>query len=183
MTRIMGFQYLWVDSLCIVQDDMHDRKTQITHMGQIYANAFAILVAFEKASSQSAWFGRPWILQEASFLSRIIEIPPGITFESTLKDSSDFRIQGFLDNRDDPWTPLKPTLRSELRHSRTPEMKPSFQKIANAWEQTWGKAPSVDWPNTNNSTTNNDMFKFLFASDCVLSELQVSISKSLQMWW
>jgi hypothetical protein len=177
MTRAIGFQYLWVESLYIVHDDMQERVTQIMHMAQIYTNAFFILVALEKASSQSAWICRPLALQEVSFSARIIEIPQDITFESTLKDGPGVCIRRFLENRDDPWTPLNPIIRSKLSQSTGPEMETSFQKTEYASEQNWGK---VDWPKTNNPRTDNDMFKFLFAS--ILPELQVSISKSGRIW-
>ncbi|KAF7940105.1 uncharacterized protein EAE98_000232 [Botrytis deweyae] len=39
ITRGLGFQYLWIDSLCIIQDSIHDWSTESTKMGDIYRNS------------------------------------------------------------------------------------------------------------------------------------------------
>lgn len=39
VTRSIGYRYLWVDSLCIVQDDAADVESQLGMMGEIYGNA------------------------------------------------------------------------------------------------------------------------------------------------
>ncbi|KAF8246851.1 hypothetical protein K440DRAFT_503036, partial [Wilcoxina mikolae CBS 423.85] len=39
VTREMGFRYLWVDALCIVQDDPVEVKTQILQMNKVYGQA------------------------------------------------------------------------------------------------------------------------------------------------
>ncbi|KAJ4139736.1 hypothetical protein NW768_001079 [Fusarium equiseti] len=38
-TRGLGIKYLWVDSLCIVQDDTEDWASEAARMGDVYANA------------------------------------------------------------------------------------------------------------------------------------------------
>lgn len=38
-TRDMGFSLLWIDSLCIVQDDREDWKRELTTMADVYRNA------------------------------------------------------------------------------------------------------------------------------------------------
>ena len=43
--------YLWVDQLCIVQDDPKDKATQIHQMNQIYSRAIATLIAAEGSHS------------------------------------------------------------------------------------------------------------------------------------
>ncbi|KAJ3475397.1 hypothetical protein NLG97_g9476 [Lecanicillium saksenae] len=37
-------KYLWVDALCIVQDDHSHKQEHLSHMGSIYANAYATIV-------------------------------------------------------------------------------------------------------------------------------------------
>ncbi len=44
-TEMIGERYLWVDRLCIVQDDFEAKHAQIHNMGPIYANAYFTKVA------------------------------------------------------------------------------------------------------------------------------------------
>jgi hypothetical protein len=39
ITRLLGFQYLWVDALCILQDSIEDKATEIAKTAAIYRNA------------------------------------------------------------------------------------------------------------------------------------------------
>ena len=45
LIRLVGLRYLWVDSLCIVQDSQADMQDQVTKMGHIYGNALLTIVA------------------------------------------------------------------------------------------------------------------------------------------
>jgi hypothetical protein len=46
LTRELGFQYLWVDALCIVQDDNEEEKQQhLSKMGAIYGHAVLTIAA------------------------------------------------------------------------------------------------------------------------------------------
>ena len=39
LAKSLGFRYIWVDSLCIIQDDQEDWKVQASLMDQIYGNS------------------------------------------------------------------------------------------------------------------------------------------------
>lgn len=54
--RLLGERYLWVDSLCIIQDDEQTKKEQIMQMHAIYAGASITIVA---AQGNDADFGLP----------------------------------------------------------------------------------------------------------------------------
>lgn len=45
VTRSAGIRYIWVDALCIVQDDPLSLKSQLPQMAQIYAQAVFTIVA------------------------------------------------------------------------------------------------------------------------------------------
>ncbi|KAK0641804.1 heterokaryon incompatibility protein-domain-containing protein [Cercophora newfieldiana] len=63
-TRMMGFKYLWVDALCIVQDDAQNIQAEIGQMGRIYTDAFAVIVAAGSSASTECFLyedrGQEW---------------------------------------------------------------------------------------------------------------------------
>lgn len=61
VTRRLGIKYLWVDSLCIVQNDEHDVRMQIAQMGNIYGNSYVTIAADTlKDHTQSFFSNRKW---------------------------------------------------------------------------------------------------------------------------
>jgi hypothetical protein len=58
ITHKLGFEYLWIDSLCILQNDEFDWKHQSAQMGLVYSNAICVYlrlgrpIPLEAASSQ-----------------------------------------------------------------------------------------------------------------------------------
>ncbi|KAK4102458.1 hypothetical protein N658DRAFT_552544 [Parathielavia hyrcaniae] len=53
-TRKLGIRYLWIDSLCIVQDDQHDWRREAARMASVYQNAALVISA---AKSEGAYGG------------------------------------------------------------------------------------------------------------------------------
>ncbi|KAI0151816.1 HET-domain-containing protein [Xylariaceae sp. FL1272] len=53
-THHLGLQYLWIDSLCILQDDSDDKGREIPRMGQYYGDATVTICA---ASADTAFSG------------------------------------------------------------------------------------------------------------------------------
>ncbi|PVH75774.1 HET-domain-containing protein [Cadophora sp. DSE1049] len=45
ITRGLGVQYLWIDSICIVQDDPHDWDMESKLMEQVFSSAYATIAA------------------------------------------------------------------------------------------------------------------------------------------
>jgi Heterokaryon incompatibility protein (HET) len=45
VTRNVGIRYLWIDSLCIYQDDAADWASEAANMAAVYSNAFLVIAA------------------------------------------------------------------------------------------------------------------------------------------
>lgn len=58
MTRLLGFDHIWIDSLCIVQDDPTDWEEQSSLMASVYGNA-ELVIAASSASSTEDGFLKP----------------------------------------------------------------------------------------------------------------------------
>ncbi|OGM46136.1 hypothetical protein ABOM_004891 [Aspergillus bombycis] len=52
MTRALHVKYLWIDRLCIYQDDSQDWERESANMGSIYGNAYLCLSATSAANSR-----------------------------------------------------------------------------------------------------------------------------------
>lgn len=58
-TRLLGLRYLWVDSLCIIQDDVNDWRTQAAKMADIYANAHLTIAAAHSDGPRAGLYSTP----------------------------------------------------------------------------------------------------------------------------
>ena len=77
LVKCIGMQYLWVDSLCIVQDDDNDRQQQLTIMDSIFSGAKLLVVA---ATGSDANAGLPGIGSTPRRISQRIEKITGTQF-------------------------------------------------------------------------------------------------------
>lgn len=60
ISRRLRFRFLWIDALCILQDDRSDWLAQSSRMGDIYANATLVLCADAGENTDSGFlFDRP----------------------------------------------------------------------------------------------------------------------------
>jgi hypothetical protein len=60
VARAIGVDYIWIDSLCIIQDDALDWEIESSRMASIYQNAHAVLVASNSADSQGGLWNAAW---------------------------------------------------------------------------------------------------------------------------
>ncbi|KAH6723242.1 heterokaryon incompatibility protein-domain-containing protein [Leptodontidium sp. MPI-SDFR-AT-0119] len=56
VTRRLGVEYLWVDSICILQDDSDDFQCESANMGKIYQHALLTIAATSARSSNEGLF-------------------------------------------------------------------------------------------------------------------------------
>lgn len=58
ITRVLAFNYIWVDALCIIQNDIRDKHEEIQKMGGIYENA-EVTISASRASTCHDGFLQP----------------------------------------------------------------------------------------------------------------------------
>ncbi|KAI4274739.1 MAG: hypothetical protein LQ337_003710 [Flavoplaca oasis] len=56
ITRNLGYQYLWIDSLCIIQDDPNDWAFESSTMSRVYSNSVLNIAALWGDDSHSGCF-------------------------------------------------------------------------------------------------------------------------------
>ncbi|KAF2469324.1 HET-domain-containing protein [Lindgomyces ingoldianus] len=59
LTKAMSQRYLWVDRLCIVQDDFENKKEQLDNMASIYARSYFTIVAADGSDADYGLRGVP----------------------------------------------------------------------------------------------------------------------------
>lgn len=55
-TKGIGLRYLWIDSLCIIQDDINDWKNEAAKMSDVYRNAYCTIAAAGSNDDQEGVF-------------------------------------------------------------------------------------------------------------------------------
>ncbi|KAK4072012.1 hypothetical protein Trihar35433_4076 [Trichoderma harzianum] len=74
----LGEKFLWVDALCIIQDDLSTKQRMIDHMNVIYANAYATLFA---AFGDNAHAGLPGVSPSFRNIDQpMATVADGLTF-------------------------------------------------------------------------------------------------------
>jgi len=56
ITKCLGIKYLWIDCLCIIQDDASDWEREASKMSQVYSNAYLTISASGSTDSYSGCF-------------------------------------------------------------------------------------------------------------------------------
>lgn len=57
VTRILDIRYLWIDALCIIQDDDSDKAIEMARMDQIYQDAFLTIAAANTLKCSKSFLG------------------------------------------------------------------------------------------------------------------------------
>lgn len=94
MCRNLDLQYLWVDALCIQQDDEESTSATIAEMDAVYQNAFVTIVC---AAGTDSWAGLPGIQPNSRSFTQYSEYIPELglslvnacmQFEDTVHNSA-----------------------------------------------------------------------------------------------
>jgi hypothetical protein len=78
LTRRLGYRYIWIDSLCIIQDSVHDWSHESALMGKIYSHSHCTLAAAGSADCNGGLFARRTelpILQASTSLKTTPKFP------------------------------------------------------------------------------------------------------------
>jgi cytochrome c553 len=86
LTKELGLRYLWIDSLCIIQDDADDWAREAMQMAHVYRNAHLVLNA-ANSDSDSKGFLQPRHIQDAISLP-----PPSSSPSPTSRASSNLNL-------------------------------------------------------------------------------------------
>ena len=95
----LGEKYIWVDSLCICQDDMENKMKQIANMGNVYSQALFTIVA---ASGSDASAGLPGVRAFSRHSTQHIECVQGMVLANELLPLEDIMTQSYWNTRG--WT-------------------------------------------------------------------------------
>ncbi|OCL12173.1 hypothetical protein AOQ84DRAFT_285710, partial [Glonium stellatum] len=82
LCRGIGKRYLWVDSLCILQDDLDEKHGSLTHMSTVYESAVLTIIA---ASGSNADAGLPGVRHGTRNSIQHFERIDGLNLASTLE--------------------------------------------------------------------------------------------------
>ena len=67
VTAELGLEYLWIDALCIIQDDDADKGVELARMGDIYSKAHFTLLASRSPTVQDGFLKPRYIPKERGY--------------------------------------------------------------------------------------------------------------------
>jgi hypothetical protein len=67
VTVALGLEFLWIDALCIVQDDDIDKNLELAKMGEIYSGSQVTLLAARSPSVRDGFLHSRYLLGERSY--------------------------------------------------------------------------------------------------------------------
>ncbi|KAK7442848.1 hypothetical protein Landi51_09396 [Colletotrichum acutatum] len=56
LTRKLGIRYIWIDSLCIIQDDKDDWRAEAGHMASVFQGAFVTISGTKSSNPHQSYF-------------------------------------------------------------------------------------------------------------------------------
>lgn len=55
-TKRLGLRYIWIDSICIIQDSDSDRRRESAKMSAVYANSYYNIAAADAMDETQGYF-------------------------------------------------------------------------------------------------------------------------------
>ncbi|KAI1734706.1 heterokaryon incompatibility protein-domain-containing protein [Xylaria scruposa] len=95
ITRILGIRYLWIDSLCIIQNDIDDWQRESSRMKDVYQNAYLTIAAVSAADDTEGFLGH----RPAALASLRVVSPTGETADLYLRKQGQYYSFPTLDTR------------------------------------------------------------------------------------
>ena len=94
VARSLGIRYLWIDRLCIIQDDEEDWREQVSLMGDIFSKAVCCLAATASIDAHGGIF-RCRSLEDPDLRHNTVELPDRRTNSASyvISDSEIFQKQ------------------------------------------------------------------------------------------
>ncbi|KAH6675899.1 heterokaryon incompatibility protein-domain-containing protein [Halenospora varia] len=84
ITHKLGYRYIWIDSLCIIQDDELDWQTESKNMASTYQNSVFTIAASKSANGNGGCFtSTPGLIGEELY-HPYIDAPTGINWRQSL---------------------------------------------------------------------------------------------------
>ena len=84
--RMQPTEYIWIDAICINQDDIHERNNHVVEMGKIYKKAKYVIVCLgpeQRNSTQAISFLKElWTVESKSSRATTVEASIEISFWS-----------------------------------------------------------------------------------------------------
>ena len=89
LCRILGVRYLWIDSLCIIQDCTDDWKKESGRMGSVFENSLFTIAASRAAGDEYGFLGPRQVLEPSAArnIDLVHELSKGILLVSASSDS------------------------------------------------------------------------------------------------
>lgn len=99
--RHLGVRFLWVDAICLIQDDEADKAQQIAQMPTIYKNGYLTIIAGSASDTSQGFLGnRPEPHSKTLAYDFPYRCPNGQTGTVTLLELKDTKFLDPLDSRE-----------------------------------------------------------------------------------
>jgi hypothetical protein len=104
VTRNLGLEYIWIDALCIIQDDVEDVTREISKMRHVYENSQVTISAASAATVQDGFLRQEFVPLDLHKLPTLKDEPHRLLVASNGKDRCEVFSSKPLPVNDRGWT-------------------------------------------------------------------------------